>query len=210
MRASLVSGLLLIILCIPAHAHAQVRFGVSAEMNRSTFAGVPPGDANFSSNYGAGFAGIVEFRIHHDVVLSIQPGWSQKGSKIVFNEEEPDSVETFAIEQSWATIPVYFRIDSDGRGFYAGGGLSLDILLESELEHRGATDDNKDAFDEIDAVYQFTAGYLHDTGSVSLFLEARYRQGIRTITRENEGVISDVYVPDVKSNGLGLVAGILF
>ncbi len=204
-------GSALIVLCLPAHAHSQVRLGFSAELNRSTFGGVPPGDANYSSNYGTGFAGIIEFRVHRDVVLSIQPGWIQKGSKVVFNQdEEPDSTETFTIEQSWATLPVYFRIDSDGHGFYAGGGVSLDMLLDSELEHEGATVDNTDAFEDIDAVYQFTAGYLRDSGSFSLFLEARYMQGIRTITSMNEGLIANVNVPDVKSNGLRLVAGILF
>ena len=214
MRATTVFALIgpaLIVLCIPAYAHSQVRFGFSAELNRSTFGGVPPGDANYSSNYGTGFAGIIEFRVHRDVVLSIQPGWIQKGSKIVFNQdEEPDSAETFNIEQSWATLPVYFRIDSDGRGFYAGGGVSLDILLDSELEHEGATADNTDAFEDIDAVYQFTAGYLHERGSFSLFLEARYMQGIGTITSTSEGLIGNVQMPDIKSNGLRLVAGILF
>ena len=204
-------GSALIVLCLPAHAHSQVRLGFSAELNRSTFGGVPPGDANYSSNYGTGFAGIIEFRVHRDVVLSIQPGWIQKGSKVVFNQdEEPDSTESFTIEQSWATFPVYFRIDSDGHGFYAGGGVSLDMLLDSELEHEGATVDNKNAFDEIDVVYQFTAGYLHDVGSHSLFVEARYMQGISTIGNTNQSTVGDIYVADFKSNGIRLVAGFYF
>ena len=72
------------------------------------------------SNYGGGFAGIVELRVHRDVVLSFQPGWEQRGSNVVFNEEEePDSVQTYVIEQTWATFPLLFRIDSVGHGFYA-------------------------------------------------------------------------------------------
>ncbi|HET6462231.1 MAG TPA: outer membrane beta-barrel protein, partial [Candidatus Krumholzibacteria bacterium] len=148
---------------------------------------------------------------HRDVVLSFQPGWMQKGAKVVFGEEEtPDSTETFVVNQSWATMPVYFRIDSDDRGFYAGGGVSVDILLESNLEHDGATIDNKDGFDDVDWVYQFTAGYLHDMGSHSLFLEARYLQGIRSIASSVAGASADVFVQDVKSNGLRLVAGFMF
>ena len=214
MRTSCVSGLLglaSIVVCLPGHAHSQLRFGVSAELNRSSFGGVAPEDAAYSPNYGTGFAGILEFRVHPDVVLSFQPGWTQKGSSIVFNEdEEPDSAETFVVEQSWVTLPVYFRIDSDDRGFYAGGGMSVDLLLDSELEHEGVTADNTSAFDDVDIVYQFTAGYLHDIGSHSWFLEARYLQGITTIGNTNQSTVGDIYVADFKSNGLMLVAGFYF
>lgn len=210
-RVRHIVGTVLLVLCVPALAQSQVRFGVSAELNRSSFGGVAPEKSAYESNYGTGFAGIIEFRVHHDVVLSFQPGWIQKGSNIVFNEdEEPDSAQTFVVEQSWVTLPVYFRIDSDNRGFYAGGGLSVDLLLDSELEHDGATVDNKSAFDDVDVVYQFTAGYLHDVGTHSLFVEARYLQGITTIGNTNQSTVADIYVADFKSNGLRLVAGFIF
>ncbi len=202
---------LLLVACLPTVARAELRFGLSAEANRSSFGGVAPEGSNYSSNYGTGFAGIIEYRVHEDVVLSFQPGWLQKGAKIVFNEEEePDSTETFVVEQSWVTLPVYFRIDSDGRGFYAGGGFSIDLLLDSELEHEGATADNTDVFEDVDAVYQFSVGYTFDRGSRALFLEARYMQGLVNIGNTNESTVGDIYVAEFKSNGLRLVGGILF
>ncbi len=214
MRTSCISILLAlasIVAGLPGHAHSQVRFGVSAELNRSSFGGVAPENAAYQSNYGVGFAGIIEFRVHPDVVLSFQPGWTQKGSSIVFNEdEEPDSAQTFVVEQSWVTLPLYFRIDSDGRGFYAGGGISIDLLLDSELEHEGVTADNKSAFDDVDIVYQFAAGYLRGIGDHSWFLEARYLQGITTIANTNQSTVGEIYVADFKSNGLMLVAGFMF
>lgn len=203
--------MLFLALCLPALGHAQVRFGVSVEANRSSFGGVPPEDAQFSPNYGTGFAGIVEYRVHKDVVLSFQPGWTQKGSKIVFNQDEdPDSAETFVVEQSWVTLPAYFRIDSDGRGFYAGGGFSVDLLLDSELEHEGTTVDNADGFKDVDVTYQFVVGYLYDRGGYALFLDARYIQGLTSIDDTGGSRVADIYVADFKSNGLRLVGGILF
>jgi hypothetical protein len=203
--------LTLLALFLPPSVDARIRFGVSTEINRASFGGVPPDGAEYSSNFGTGAAGIVELRVHRDVVLSFQPGWLQKGSRIVFNEDEqPDSTETFVVEQSWVTLPLYFRIDSDGRGAYAGGGVSLDFLLDSELEHEGATIDNSDVFDDVDTVYQFTAGYAHDSGGVSLFLEARYMQGMKVISKTNQTAVGDLEVADFKSNGLRLVAGVLF
>jgi hypothetical protein len=208
---SRVLSLLFVALCFPMIAHAELRFGAGAEFNRFTFGGVPPEDAKYGSNYGTGFSGIVEYRVHRDVVLSFQPGWIQRGAQIVFNEdEEPDSVETFTVEQSWVTLPVYFRIDSDGNGFYAGGGLSVDILLDSEIEHEGESADNSSVFEDIDATYQFTAGYLRAAGGYSAFLEARYIQGLVVIGNTNQSMVGDIYVADFKSSGLRLVAGILF
>lgn len=196
---------------LPTLGQAQTRFGVSGEVNRSSFGGVAPQNAAYSANYGSGFAGIVELRVHSDVVLSFQPGWIQKGAKIIFNkDEQPDSVTTFDIEQSWVTLPVYFRIDSDDRGFYAGGGLSVDFLLDSELSHEGTTIDNKDVFEDVDLVYQFTVGYLHDFGGYGGFLETRYMQGMATINNTNQTTVGNIYVADFKSNGLRLVAGVLF
>ena len=198
-------------LSLPTLGQAQARFGVSGEVNRTSFGGVAPQHAQYASNYGTGIAGIVEFRVHSDVILSFQPGWIQKGAKIVFNEDEkPDSRSTFVVEQSWVTLPVYFRIDSDNRGFYAGGGLSIDFLLDSELEHEGTTLDNSSVFDDVDLVYQFTVGYLHDFGGYGGFLEARYMQGMTTINNTNESTVGNIYVADFKSNGLRLVAGVLF
>src|SRR5262245_23648498 len=196
---------------MPVLAHAQLRLGVSAEVNRTSFGDVAPEHAEYASYYGTGFAGIIEYRVHRDVVLSLQPGWMQKGAKIVFNEnEEPDSAQTFTINQTWATIPIYFRIDSDNRGFYAGGGLSVDILLDSEVEFEGASVDNKDFFDDVDGVYQFLAGYMHPAGSHSWFVEARYLQGMANINSVDNTTAGGVYVADFKSNGLRLVAGFLF
>jgi hypothetical protein len=203
--------LVLLALSLPTSGYGRLRFGVSAELNNSSFGGVPPEDAEYASNYGTGFAGIIEYRVHSDVVLSFQPGWIQKGSKILFGEDEqPDSLETFVVEQSWATLPVYFRIDSDDHGFFAGGGLSVDLLLESELEHEGATLDNKSVFEDVDFTYQFTVGYLHGSGSVTPFLEVRYIQGMDTILKSNQTAVGDLDVADFKSNGLRLVGGVLF
>jgi hypothetical protein len=202
--------LLLLGLCLPGVGQAGLRFGVSAEVNRASFGGIEPEDADYGSNYGTGFAGIVESRVHRDLVLSFQPGWIQKGSKIIFNEDEdPDSVQTFVVEQSWVTLPVYFRVDSDDRGVYAGGGLSVDLLLDSELEYEGTTRDNTEVFEDVDFVYQFTVGYMRDGWGRTLFLEGRYMQGMSTIT-DDEGAAEEVEVAGVKSNGLRLVAGVLF
>jgi hypothetical protein len=197
--------------CLPATGEARLRFGVSGEVNRASFAGVTPDHANFHSNYGTGLAGILEYRVHADVVLSFQPGWVQKGAKIVFNEDEqPDSVQTFVVEQSWVTLPVYFRIDSDDRGFYAGGGLSVDLLADSKVEHEGATRSNTDVFKDMDFVYQFTVGYQRESGRRGLFLEGRYMQGMTTILDTNASTAGDAYVAEFKSSGLRLVAGVLF
>ena len=138
---------------LPTLGQAQTRFGVSGEVNRSSFGGVAPQNAAYSANYGSGFAGIVELRVHSDVVLSFQPGWIQKGAKIVFN---------------------------------------------------------KDVFEDVDLVYQFTVGYLHDFGGYGGFLETRYMQGMATINNTNQTTVGNIYVADFKSNGLRLVAGVLF
>ena len=201
----------LVLIWLPTIGQAQLRFGVSGEVNTTSFGGVAPEHAEYGANYGAGVAGMVELRVHPDAVLSFQPGWIQRGAKIEFNKnEQPDSVTAFVVEQSWVTLPVYFRIDSDSRGFYAGAGLSVDILLDSELEHEGTTVDNKVVFEDVDLLCQFAFGYMHDFGGYGGFLEARYIQGMNSLNNTNQTTVGNIYVADFKSNGLRLVAGVLF
>lgn len=201
-----------LVLCLPALAHSELKFGLLAEFGRSSFGGVPPDNAKYESNFGVGFGGVVELRVHKDVVLSFQPSWLQKGSNVVFNEneEEPDSAQTFVIEQTYLSFPLFFRIDSDGRGFYAGGGVSMDVLLNSEVEHEGTKVDNSDIFDDLDLVSQFTVGYLFPSERFTTFIEGRYIQGLVNINSVNQTAVGDIYVADFKSNGFKLVAGVLF
>jgi hypothetical protein len=181
------------------------------DLNNASFGGVPPDNAKYASNFGVGFGGVVELRVHKDVVLSLQPTWLQKGSKVVFNEdEEPDSVETFVVEQTYVSVPLLFRIESDGRGFYAGGGVSVDLLLDSEVEHDGTTVDNSGVFDDIDVVSYFTVGYLIPSKRFTTFIEGRYVQGLVNINSGNQTAVGDMYVADFKSTGIALVAGVLF
>ncbi len=206
-RILAVAGL---VLCLPALAHSQLKFGLLAEFDRSSFGGVPPDNAKYESNFGVGFGGVVELRVHKDVVLSLQPSWIQKGSKVVFNEdEEPDSVQTFVIEQTYLSLPFLFRIESDGRGFYAGGGVSLDFLLDSEVEREGTTVDNSDVFDDVDVVSQFTVGYLIPSKRITTFIEGRYLQGLVNINSVNQTAVGDIYVANFKSTGFKLVVGFL-
>jgi hypothetical protein len=88
--------------------------------------------------------------------------------------------------------------------------VSVDLLMDSELEHQGATRSNTDVFEDIDVVYQFTVGYSRDSNGRSLFLEGRYMQGMTTISDASRSTAADIYVAEFKSTGLRLVAGVLF
>ena len=111
---------------------------------------------------------------------------------------------------TWASrSPSRFRCFRP-RGGTGGRSASRRGAPSTEIEHEGTSVDNTDVFEDLDAVYQFTAGYLRDSGARSLFLEARYQQGLTSIGKTDRSTVGDLYVVDFKSTGLRLVAGILF
>lgn len=67
---------------------AQSRASIWGGVNRSSFGGNPPEDGSYESIYGLSFGGNLEFDITNEASISLEPLFEQKGSKIVFGDEE--------------------------------------------------------------------------------------------------------------------------
>ncbi|NWG28772.1 MAG: PorT family protein [Ignavibacteriaceae bacterium] len=188
---------------------AQLQLSVWGGVNSSSFGGNPPEDASYESIYGMTFGGNLDFQLTEDVVISLEPSFEQKGSNIVFGDEEKlrDTVLTYGVKQNYFGLGVIFKINTER--FFVGSGVSFQLLSSAMLTYESNEKDIKDKFLNYDAVAFFNLGYKIPIGGPHLFFELRYIQGLVNIYTGEAEVSSEIYVSNYKSTGFKLSTGIM-
>ena len=211
-RITYICKLLLIsifIFLLGSNLFAQSRASIWSGVNRSSFGGNPPEDGSYESIYGLSFGGNLEFDITSEASISLEPSFEQKGSKIVFGDEESfrDTVRSYYIQQNYFGLGVLFKINTER--FFVGGGLSFQLLNSAQLEFESSVTDIKDKFVNYDIVSFFNVGYKIPIGAPAIFIELRYMQGLVNINDSGNQNI-ETYIANFKSTGLKLSTGIMF
>ena len=191
------------------YSFAQLQLSVWGGVNSSSFGGNPPEDASYESIYGGSFGGNLDFQLTEDVVISLEPSFEQKGSDIVFGDEEKlrDTVLTYSVKQNYFGLGVIFKINTER--FFVGSGVSFQLLSSAMLTFESNEKDIKDKFLNYDAVAFFNLGYKIPIGGPHLFFELRYIQGLVNIYAGEAEVSSEIYVSNYKSTGFKLSTGIM-
>jgi len=189
---------------------AQFDASVWAGVNKSSFAGNPPEDANYESIYGLSFGADLDYHLTEDVVISLEPTFDQMGSDIVFGNEESlfDTVITYTVKQNYIGLGLLFKINTER--FYVGAGTSFQLLTTANLEYESSDTDIKDQLLDYNVVGFFNVGYKIPVGSPTLFIELRYLQGLLNIYSGDDENNSEIYIANFKSSGLRLSMGIMF
>jgi hypothetical protein len=201
---------ILILIAIPfSIVSSQTNVNIWAGVNSSSFGGNPPEDASYESIYGLSFGGNIDFNVTEDAVISLEPSFEQKGSKIVFGDEEKilDTVRTYNLHRNYFGLGVIFKIITER--FFVGGGLSFQLLSNANLEYESEETDVKDKFLNYDLISFFNVGYKIPLGAPTLFIELRYIQGLVNINSESYQNTEE-YLSKFKSTGLKLSTGIMF
>jgi len=202
-----------LVLCLfvlfSSNLFAQFQASVWGGLNSSSFGGNPPEDASYQSIYGVSFGGNLEFKITDDAIISLEPSFEQKGSKIIFGDEEKllDTIRTYSINQNYFGLGVIFKINTER--FFVGGGLSFQLLSTASLKFESLETDVKNKFQNYDIISFFNAGYKIPIGAPIIFFELRYIQGLVNINTDNNQNTEN-YLSNFKSKGLKFLTGIMF
>jgi hypothetical protein len=201
--------IVLLIFCLADNSFAQFQASVWGGVNSSSFGGNAPEDASYESIYGLTFGGNLDFQPTGDFVISLEPSFEQKGSNIVFGDEEKlrDTVLTYSIKQNYFGLGIIFKITTER--FFVGSGVSFQLLSSAKVTFESTEKDIKDKFLDYDAVAFFNVGYKIPIGGPKLFIELRYIQGLVNIYNGEADVSQDIYISNYKSTGLKLTTGIM-
>jgi len=186
--------------------YAQSYVGVFGGLNSSKLTGDAPTKAKYQSLMGANTGAYIDIKIAKIVWLSIQPSYSQEGTKVSYSvRRQVDDVDSLKLRLNYFSLPLFLKVSSTNGRFYALGGFEAGMLLDHKLTSNGELVENDANILEWNLAVHFGAGIRIPIGYPRLFVELRYSQGVIDLTDEP---VERSYIPRVKTSGFKVLAGI--
>jgi len=198
----------LLLLFIFSTSSGQSYVGVFGGLNSSKLVGDAPAKAKYKSLKGANAGVYFDLKLSKIVWLSIQPSYSQEGTKVSYNvrgQEKP--VDSLHIRLNYFSLPLFLKISSTNDRYYALAGVETGMLLNSTVSSNDIEQDIDTKVAEWNVAMHFGAGIRIPVGFPRLFVELRYTQGLVNLTDEP---IEKSHIPRVKTTGFKILAGIEF
>ncbi len=188
-------------------SHAQLSLGVIGGINTIKFKGDKPKNAYYKSSLGLEFGLLLDLKLSDHVIMSLQPSYMQKGSKISFSvPDEKEVVDSIRIRFDYIGIPLIFKIDANNKRFYALGGVEAGFPVNAYAEYinqPGEKYDLSSIISNINIVMHFGVGYRIPIRKSILSIEGRYVQGFNNVIHEESPDYP--YLPRVKTGGFKLL-----
>ncbi len=176
---SVLVGALLIAPVPPVEA--QVRIGAYGGISSSGLSGDAPDDSEYRNRIGPVLGALVEIPLTDEVLISVQPAWVQRGTRIAVDVDgEKERRDSLSLGLSYASIPVMLKVETAGGKVFVNSGLDAGFLLDatlSEIEGDGE-EDASDLVKDFDVAVNFGVGGQFPIGLPRLTIEARYSQSL--------------------------------
>ena len=194
------------------NSFAQFKIGAIGGLNMGTFKGDQIVGGSYNKSIGTNWSIMFDTKLTDQIVLSLQPGLSKKGTKITYSVKgELEPVDSIAIKIDYFSIPLILKILSKNERFYAIGGLEAGIPLSANAEFLTVPDENidiKNLLSNVNIIMHFGVGYRIPVGKPTLFLEARYLQGLNNAVPVEKPAYN--FFPRVRTSDVQLLFGIEF
>lgn len=206
----LFAGVLILALAPPAEA--QIRIGAYGGITRSSLSGDAPSDAEYRTRTGPVIGALVEIPVADNVLLSVQPAWKQRGTKIAVDVEgEDERQDSLSLGLSYASIPLLMKIETAGGKVFVNSGVDVGFLLDASLSpvEGDGEEDVSELIEDFDLAVNFGVGGQFPIGLPRLTIEARYTQSLINISNVSVDIgAQDLIATRFRSSGFEFLAGI--
>jgi len=201
------TGLLLSVFLLAAVlAHGQSYLGLFGGLNMSKLSGDVPSKAKYKNSIGLNFGVNLDLRLSETIFLSIQPSYSQEGTKLSYSlDGSVEPIDSVTVNLNYFSLPVFFKITSANERFYALAGIETALLLNSSQTIDDVEQDIEAEVTELNVAIHFGVGLRIPIGFPRLFVELRYSQGLVNLTDDD---INQITIPRVKTSGMKIIVGI--
>jgi len=205
-------------------ASAQFSLGVVGGVNSSKLKAsgdqliavpLPAGgnaQGSFNSRTGYAIGGVAEYYFSPMVGLSVQPMYSQHGSKFVFDGPvvAPLSSES-TIKLSYVDIPVMLKVQLGSSNVkpYMTSGFTLGFLTSAKSVGGGEETNIKDNVKSTNSSWSIGGGLNLSVTGKTVFMEGRYTRGLSTIDEELQ-VQPLSATTELKTKGFQFLVGVTF
>ena len=186
----------------------QVSLGAFGGLNSSKLSGDAPPDGIYGTLMGTSLGLLMDVKLSEAVALSIQPSYSQEGTKVAYTVKgmnEP--VDSANIRLNYFSLPLMLKVASSNKRFYALSGFEAGMLLNHGVTMDEESNELETNIARWNLAMHFGVGIRIPVGFPSLFFELRYAQGLVNLT---DDPLSNDIIPRVKSSGFKLMCGIEF
>jgi len=190
---------------------AGAAIGAQGGVTRMSWGGDAPDKGSYGNLMGFTAGGQIDIGICRSTALSLQPSFTQKGTKIAFEVEgESERVDSVEVRLDYFVLPLLVKVETLGGRFYVSGGLELGWLLSAR--YKTPTRDLDAAIDlkKHDLAVDFGIGYTIPAGRTDIWFELRFSQSLVNVGDEDTGPEGIITEPRVKNNGLLLLVGVLY
>ena len=185
----------------------QVTLGAFGGLNSSKLSGDAAANGSYSSLMGGNFGAIVDVRLSKGFYLSLQPSYSQEGTRVFYTVRgETEPVDSVKIRLNYFSLPLLLKITSTNERFYALSGIETGLLLDGSTII-GEEKENLPDVSQWNIAVHFGAGIRIPVGYPTIFVELRYSQGLLNLTDEP---LNTNIIPRVKTSGFKILAGVEF
>ncbi len=208
-----------LVLFLVQSASAQVKLGLMGGANFSNFrVGMDPipvpfpnntsGQGSFNSRTAFAIGGVAEYSLSPMIALSVQPMYSQQGSKFKIDGlvVNPLSTES-TVKLNYIDIPVMLKVQfgSSSAKPYVTSGFTLGFLTSA----KSGSVDFKDELKGTNISWNIGGGLSLPAGGRTFFIEGRYMLGLSDIYDGPQPVPFSV-VSELKTKGFQVMAGLTF
>ena len=187
--------------------------GIFAGSDLTSLSGDAPKDVSYGSKPGI-MAGIsVEFNITDDIKLLLQPMYSIRYTKGLFDIGEPDPLDSMRTKFEYIRVPLSAKINAFNGVTYFVGGLDFGYLLNASLydiEKVNGERDIKNILNEIDLAALFGVGVNFKIASNFLYFELRYEQSLLNMSNTDANANSGYFPSRFRLGGFQLFTGFNF
>lgn len=208
MKNTKILFVLLALFFCSALSMGQVSLGLFGGLNSSKLLGDSPPKVSYNPLMGGNFGLLIDVGISEALALSLQPSYSQEGTKVAFSvrgSNEP--VDSAKIRLNYFSIPLMLKVASAKKRFYALSGFEAGMLLNSAHILGDQENELESDISQWNLAMHFGAGFRIPLGYPTLFIELRYAQGLVNLT--DDPFTNDI-IPRVKSSGFKFLCGIEF
>lgn len=187
--------------------------GVLAGAELSTLSGDSPKDVSYGVKPGF-LGGIsVEFNVTDDIKILLQPMYSIRNTKLLFDTGEKDPVDSMVTKFEYIRVPVSAKILAFNDVTYFLSGLDFGYLLSAKLNDKEKINPERDVMsimNRFDIAALFGIGVNFKIASNFLYLELRYQQSLLNMSNTG-GTPNTAYLPTrFRLGGLQLLTGFNF
>jgi hypothetical protein len=201
-----------LILLIPAGIIlAQPNIGVIAGANGAVLKGDAPKAVSYNRSWGLNLSVAGEFELSDDILLCLQPGYSQNGTIVAVEKKDiKDPVDSLNLSLDYLSVPVLVKVLTTNGRTYFSGGLEFGYLVDKEAITIGGSESVTpipDAFQDFNVSMIFGFGIIFPFSTSKLTIEIRYNQGLSNLAK-SEDQLENVSIPvRIRSNMIQLQAG---